>query len=165
MHHESIRPRHALSDNEIDRALILLPARHATIYSDPRFVAVVWSVDASNRTTAQVLGCQRRCLPFLARYVSATTGLGIWATALRVLDRALPTHCRSSSKDRAEVLVPSACATTFLQMLRSLGSRMGSRIDKHLCLAQHQIQVAGAPNEDDSSARHGHPSHHPWGGC
>ena len=91
MQHENIRPRHALPNNEIERALILQP-EHSTIYRDPRFVAVVWSVDASNRTTAQVLGYQRRCLPFLARYVSVTTGLGISATALRVRDRAIPTR-------------------------------------------------------------------------
>ena len=91
MQHENIRPRHALPNNEIERALILQP-EHSTIYRDPRFVAVVWSVDASNKTTAQVLGCQRRCLPFLARYVSVTTGLGISATALRVRDRAIPTR-------------------------------------------------------------------------
>ena len=91
MHHQNFRPRHAVPDNEIERAAILLP-EHATIYRDPRFVAVVWTVDTSDRTTAQVLGCQRRCLPFLARYVSVTTGLGISATALRVRDRAIPTR-------------------------------------------------------------------------
>ena len=64
MQHENIRPRRALPDNEIERALILLP-EHATIYRDPRFVAVVWTVDPSNTTTAQVLGCPWRCLPFL----------------------------------------------------------------------------------------------------
>ena len=56
MHHQNIRPRHAVPDNEIERAAILLP-EHATIYRDPRFVAVVWTVDTSDRTTAQVLGC------------------------------------------------------------------------------------------------------------
>lgn len=64
MHHQNIRPRHALPDNEIERALILLP-EHATLYRDPRFVAVAWTVDPSNTMTAQVLGRQRRCLPFL----------------------------------------------------------------------------------------------------
>lgn len=64
MHHQIIRPRRALPDNEIEWAVILLP-EHTTIYRDLRFVAVVWTVDTSNRTTAQVLRRQRRCLPFL----------------------------------------------------------------------------------------------------
>ena len=85
MHHQNIRPRHAVPDNEIERAAILLP-EHATIYRDPRFVAVIWSVDASNGTTAQVPGSQRRCLPFLAR--TCRSRLGISATAWRVRDRA-----------------------------------------------------------------------------
>ena len=55
MHHENIRPRHALPDNEIERSAILLP-EHATIYRDSRFVAVAWSVDPSNRTTAPGAG-------------------------------------------------------------------------------------------------------------
>lgn len=73
--------------------MILLP-EHSTIYSDPRFVAVAWSVDASNTTTAQVLGCQRRCLPFLARYevfdqlcsdrALRTVDGGLWAEGLAV---------------------------------------------------------------------------------
>ena len=50
------------------------------------------------------------------------------------------THCRSFSKEGAEALVPSACATTLVQMLRS----PSAPIDKHLCLAEHQIQVAGS---------------------
>jgi len=88
MHHENIRPPHAVSDNEIERAAILLP-EHATIYRDLRFAAVAWTVDTSDRTTAQVLGFQRRCLPFLA--LTCRSRLGIAATAWHVRDRALPT--------------------------------------------------------------------------
>ena len=93
MQHQNIRPRHAVPDNEIERAAILLP-EHATIYRDPRFVAVVWTVDTSDRTTAQVLGCQRRCLPFLARHevfaqlcsdrALRTVDGGLWAEGLAV---------------------------------------------------------------------------------
>lgn len=54
-------------DNEIQQAAILLPD-DTTIYGDPRYVAVAWTLHPSNDTTAQVLGNQRRCLPFLARY-------------------------------------------------------------------------------------------------
>ena len=91
MHHQIIRPRRALPDNEIERAVILLP-EHTTIYRDLRFVAVVWTVDTSNRTTAQVLGRQRRCLPFLALARTCRSRLGISATAWRARDRALPTR-------------------------------------------------------------------------
>lgn len=38
-----------------------------TIYGDPRYIAVAWTIHSSNATTAQVLGSQRRFLPFLAR--------------------------------------------------------------------------------------------------
>ena len=56
-----------LPDNEIQQAAILLPD-DTTIYGDPRYVAVAWTLHPSNDTTAQVLGSQRRCLPFLARH-------------------------------------------------------------------------------------------------
>jgi hypothetical protein len=91
MHHENIRPRRAQPDNEIERAAILLP-EHAAIYRDSRFVAVAWSVDPSDRTTAQVMGSQRRCLPFLALARTCRSRLGISATAWRARDRALPTR-------------------------------------------------------------------------
>lgn len=59
IHPENVQSRRALPENEIERAVILLP-EHTAICSDPGFVAVVWSLDSSNRTSAQVLGCQRR---------------------------------------------------------------------------------------------------------
>lgn len=134
MHHQNIRPRRALPDNEIERAAILLP-EHATIYRDPRFVAVVWSVDASNRTTAQVLGRQRRCLPFLARTCRPRLGLA----SRRLLGASVTERCRPVASSSPLGLNAHNTMDNGHTSRRSIGLHGPSAVGNHRKLCGHPM--------------------------
>ena len=72
MHYEESRPGSIRSINEIDRVAVLLP-EGTTFYNDKRYVAVAWDEDAQGNPHGQVLGSNRRSLPFLARYELLST--------------------------------------------------------------------------------------------
>ena len=67
MHHQESGPKTTRPINEIDRVAVLLP-RGTTFYNDQRYIAVCWDMDVQGNPCGQILGSNRRSLPFLARY-------------------------------------------------------------------------------------------------